>query len=966
MATGNLAIMNFTGGEVSPLIYGRNDLELQKRALEWQRNMYSLAEGGSRFRNGWFNVHNTKNHGLARLIPFEFNNQDTYLLAMHDKFMRLIRNDGPIVEATKTISAATKANPCQLTITAHGYSVGDEIFVDDVVGMVELNDQFFKVKTVVDVNNITLQDTLGDDVSSANFTTYVSGGTAKRIFQVAMPFAYDDLELVHYTQNSDTILTARHRYPPFFITRLDHDDWYVTTGQLSNPLTVTGITQANPGVITTSDEHGLAIDDSVWVSNVGGMTNFNKGHFKVNSVPSTTTLTLKTTGGTAVNTTGFPAYTSGGRILKITHRKSDFVGQSIISGITVANPGVFTTAAAHGLKINDEVYFADVNGMVELNNNRYFIKTVPSTTTFTVSTTKGGTALSTSAGFTAWFSGGTVTPMSKVPRTVATIQEARLVYGGLESSPDFFIASRSPDPSTGVQRYQDFELGADDTNAVKGNLAAIFRTNESILWIATVGDELIIGTTSSIRRLIGKEGNGFLTPSNAKAPAINNIGSAPVQPISNGRTLYYIENNTKSTRNFIFDFAVDGYNTFDVNLVTDNLVQPGIKQIVEQLGRPDTIWALRTDGLLAGMTFKESENIFSWHRHEVSGQSRDPEDNRLQPWGKILSLAVLSRPNNYSRLWALIEREITIDGQTRTTRSIEYLTDKAQYQVLHGFFRGEGLEAQAAAVERWQNSRIEAVKDDVYVDSCVKYDGRLIGGSLTLTPGAVEGDAVNFTASGSFFTADMIGKKLIKTYSKWGLGGGVAVIDSITSPTVAVCKIQSKFSSTNVIPAKQWILTTDKITGLRLFRGQSVRVQEDGADGGIRQVDLDGVLQLENQSGVINIGLPYTGLWVSTNMEVAGMHGSSQAKVRRVIRTQLRLHATAGLKVGSTPWNVQSVVLRLNEDLTDQLNPLFDGIVDAEISDAHNRQSKQVCIVKDDPTPFTLLSADSEVEVINA
>lgn len=966
MSTGNLAVMNWTGGEVSPLIYGRNDLDLQKRALEWQRNFYSLAEGGSRFRNAWMNVHNTKAHGLARLIPFEFNNQDTYLLVMHDKFMRIIRNDGPIVEAAKNISAATKANPCQLTITGHGYSVGDEIFVDDIVGMVELNDQFFKVKTVVDANNITLQDTLGDDVSSLNFTDYASGGTAKKIFQVAMPYAYADLEDMHYVQNADTILTARHRYPPFCITRLDHDDWYVTTGQLSSPLSVTGVTKANPGVFTTSDEHGLAIDDTVWVAGVGGMTNFNNGHFKVASVPTTTTLTLKTTAGTAVNTTGFPAYTSGGKILRVTYRKNDYFGQRILSAVTVANPGVFTTTADHGLKINDEIYIADVSGMTELNNNRYFVKTVPSTTTFTVSTTLGGAELSTSSGFTAHFSGGTVNPLKKVPRTVTTIQEARLGYAGLESEPDFVIFSRSPDPSTGVQRYQDFELGADDTNAVKANLAMIFKNLEAILWLSTVGDELVVGTTGSIRRLVGKEGNGFLTPSTTKAPAINNIGSAPRQPISNGRTIYYIENNTRAIRNFIFDFAVEGYNTVDVNLVTENLVQPGIKQVVEQLGRPDVIWALRTDGVLAGMTFKESENIFSWHRHEVAGQSRDPEDNRLQPWGKILSLAVLPRSNNYSRLWALIEREITIDGQTRTTRSIEYLTDRATYQVLHNFFDGEGLAAQAIAIEKWQNSRIESVKDDVYVDSCVKYDGRLVGGSLTLTPSATTGDAVNFTASGAFFNSSMVGRKLIKTYSKWGLGGGIAEIVSVTSPTVAVCKIQSAFDNTDVIPAKQWIITTNRITGLRLFRGQSVRVQEDGADGGMQEVDLDGILELQNQSGVINVGLPYSGVWVSTNMEVAGRIGSSQAKVRRVIRTQLRLHATAGLKVGSTLWNVKPVVLRLNEDLTDQLNPLFDGIVDAEISDAHNRQSKQVCIVKDDPTPFTLLSADSEVEVIYA
>lgn len=964
MTTGNLAVMNFTGGELSPLIYGRNDLDLQKRGLEWQRNMYSLEQGGSRYRNGWFNVHNTKDHGLARLIPFEFNNEDTYALVMHDQFMRVIRDDGPVVETAKNISAATKANPCQLTITGHGYSAGDEIFIDGVVGMEELNDQFFKVRSVVDANNITLEDTLGDDIDSTDFTTYSSGGTAARIFEIATPFEYDHLEELHYTQNSDTILTARHRYPPFFITRLDHDDWHITTGQLSSPVNITGITKALSGVFTTRDEHGFQVGDQVWVGSIVGMTQYNNGHFVVETTPTNTTLTLKDTAGNSVDSTGFTTYSSGGVIFKIAHRTNDPFGQRVISGITKANPGVFTTTTDHELKINDEVFFADINGMTELNNTRYFVKTVPSTTTFTVAEEEGGTELNTSS-LTAWLSGGTVTPLKKVPKTLTTIQEARLGYANTPSEPDLFIFSRSPDASTGEQRYQDFELNTDDTYAVKGNLAAIFGSLEAITWLATVGDELIVGTTGSIRRLIGKDGNGFLTPSNAKAPAINNIGSAPHQPISNGRTLYYIENNIRTLRNFIFDFAVDGYNTIDVNLVTDHLVQPGIKQIDEQLGRPDTIWALRADGVLAGMTFKESENIYAWHRHEVSGSSRD-DDDRLQPWAKILSIAVLKRSNNYTRLWAIIEREITIDGATKTTRSIEYMTDKVHYEVLHNFFRGEGEDARQAAVTKWLNSRMEAVKDDIYVDSCVRYDGRLIGGSLTLTPAATTGATVNFTASGAFFDSSMIGRRLVKTYSRWGDGGGVAVIKSITTSTVAVCEILDDFDTTDAIPAGQWIITTDTVKGLRIFRGQSVRVQVDGADGGTYTVGLDGTLSLSKQAGVINIGLPYAGLWVSTNMEVVPIKGSSQAKIRRIIRTQARLFASGGLKVGSTPWNVKPVVLRQNEDLTDQLNPLMDGIVDCEISDEHARQSKQVCVVKDDPTPLVLLSVDSEVEVINA
>lgn len=962
MTTGNLALVTFVGGEVSPMTWGRSDLPVVQKGLEWQRNLYSVPQGGSRYRNGWLNTHNTKGHGLGRLLKFEFNNEDTYLLCAYDKLMRVIRDEGPVTLAPVDITGISQDNPCEVTAPGHGLTTGDEVFISDVVGMVDVNKQFYIV-TVLDTDTFTLQDTLGIDIDSTTFLGYVSGGTVAKIFEVPLPFALADLEDLHYTQNADTLLTARHGYPPFYLTRLDHDKWYVTTGQLSSPVSITAISKANPGVFTTEDEHGLAVNDNIYLTEIGGMTSFNDGHWIVNTVPSTTTFTVKNTNAAPVDTTSFPTFTSGGYVMRLTHRKDDPFGQKILKGITLAGPAVFTTTADHGLKINTEVYLHGISGTTELNDTKYFINTVPSTTTFTLKDS-AGTVLNTSAGFTAWRTGGTVTPIARCPATLAIIQEARLGYANTPSEPDLFIFSRSPDSSTGEQRFYDFELNADDTYAVKGNLAAIFGTLEAIRWMGTTSDELVVGTTGSVRRLVGKEGNGFLTPASARAPAVNNVGSSKRQPISNGRSLYYVEDNTRSVRSFIFDFVSDGYATIDQNLVTDNLTEPGLIQVAEMRGRPDIIWALRRDGVLAGMTFKESENIFAWHRHEVSGKSRD-ESNRLQPWGKIISIAVLPRQDNYPRLWAIIERETTIGEETYTTRYIEYLSDKVNYQVSHNFFTGTGHDQMVADLKRWLNSRNEAVKDDLYLDSAVKYDGRLVGENRTLTPSATTGDEVHFTASSGFFDTSMIGRQLQKTYSTWGAGGGIAEIVSITSSTVAVCKVLDAFDTTEEIPAGQWIITTDEIRGLGIFNGQTVRIQEDGADGGTKTIS-NGLLKLSRQAGIIHVGLSYSGLWITTNMDVAGIRGSAQAKVRRVLESTVRYYATAGFKIGTTPWNAEDVVFRENDDLTGVPSPLRDGVEKCVLSDIHDFETKQICIVKDDPTPLTILSVDSEVEVINA
>jgi hypothetical protein len=75
------------------------------------------------------------------------------------------------IATTKSVSAATKASPCVLTVTGHGLATGQIIQVTSVGGMVDLNDKLFTV-TVIDPNTISL-----DGVNATAYTTYTSGGS---------------------------------------------------------------------------------------------------------------------------------------------------------------------------------------------------------------------------------------------------------------------------------------------------------------------------------------------------------------------------------------------------------------------------------------------------------------------------------------------------------------------------------------------------------------------------------------------------------------------------------------------------------------------------------------------------------------------------------------------------------------------------------------------------------------------
>jgi hypothetical protein len=69
-----------------------------------------------------------------------------------------------------SITAATNANPCQITSTAHGLVTGSVVQITNVGGMTELNDHSFVI-TRVDANNFTL-----NGINSTNYGVYTSGG----------------------------------------------------------------------------------------------------------------------------------------------------------------------------------------------------------------------------------------------------------------------------------------------------------------------------------------------------------------------------------------------------------------------------------------------------------------------------------------------------------------------------------------------------------------------------------------------------------------------------------------------------------------------------------------------------------------------------------------------------------------------------------------------------------------------
>lgn len=109
------------------------------------------------------------------------------------------------------------------------------------------------------------------------------------------------------------------------------DAFFVDSGAtFDSPLTVSGATQANP-VVLTSTAHGLSNGQTVLVSAIGGMTDLNGNIYTVAGV-TTNTFQLNNSDGTMVDGTAFGAYVSGGQARK---RVTTISGLTWLEGQTV-------------------------------------------------------------------------------------------------------------------------------------------------------------------------------------------------------------------------------------------------------------------------------------------------------------------------------------------------------------------------------------------------------------------------------------------------------------------------------------------------------------------------------------------------------------------------------------------------------------------------------------------------------
>lgn len=204
------------------------------------------------------------------------------------------------------------------------------------VGLNDLLDKYFAgsaytaawFMALKGTGSVVAGDTMGSHAGWTEVTAYSQSTRPALVFNAASAGSKDNVgNLCTYSINA-----AVDVYGAFIATNSTKGG---TTGILYGGGffaggSITGVTKANPGVVSVT-AHGLNAGEKVLITGVSGMTQLNGNVYQVGS-PSSNAFNLLDQSGANIDTTGFGTWTSGGLVERQRHADS---GDSISGSLVV-------------------------------------------------------------------------------------------------------------------------------------------------------------------------------------------------------------------------------------------------------------------------------------------------------------------------------------------------------------------------------------------------------------------------------------------------------------------------------------------------------------------------------------------------------------------------------------------------------------------------------------------------------
>ena len=889
---------NFTAGELSPRLDARIDLTKYQNGAKTLENMFIFPHGGTQRRGGTKFITQTKTAAdKVRLVPFEFSTTQAYILEFGDEYIRFYRDNGAILEASKTITGITQANPAVVTSNSHGYNNGDWVYISAVVGMTEVNGSYYIVagKTT---NTFQLTDLDGNNINSSAFTAYGSAGTAERVYTVTTPWDKDDLFELSFTQSADILYVVHPNYSPRQVSRTGHTSWTVTEYEfIDGPYlaeNTTDTTLALSGTsgsvtVTASAVTGINGDAGFRAADVGRLIRYTHSgtttYLKVTAFTDTTHVTATVTGDNSGGTSGVTTWRLGYYYTNNQPSTVAFYEQRLVFGGSNDYPQLMVFSAsgdytnhAPGTSADDPMVYTIATDQVNV------IRWLNPGLVLVVGTVGGEFVVSASS-----------QDEALTPTNIRVIRQT--TYGSADisalrvSNVVLFVQRAKRKIREFVYRFESDTYVAPDLTLLAEHITstgivqlAYQQEPDSILW-ACLTDGTLLGMTYQRDQDVVAWHSHTIGGVSDTADTKAQVESIAVIPTT----------------------ATDGAGRDQLWLSVKRLINGNTYRYIEVLQPGLEVEDSQEDAFFvdSGLTLDSPKTITAATRAKpvvITSSSHGFSDGDLVDIRDVKGMTELN-----NKRFVVIEsttNTFEIMAQSKTTVTA---ATKANPCVItsasHGLSTGNEigfLNVGGMTQLNGNGYTVTKISNDTFsigVDS---------SGYGTFTSG---GD-IHLNTDGSAFTTYVSGGK-----------------------------------------AREAVST---ISGLDHLEGQSLSVLGNGAVQASQTVS-SGSITLATRASIVHMGLPYTSTLVTMNLEAAANDGTAQSRTKRIHEVFVRFYRSLGVKVGSENGYLDIIPFRDSSDLMDSPPALFTGEKKVAFPKGYETEGR-VKIVQEQPLPMTLLA----------
>lgn len=288
--------------------------------------------------------------------------------------------------------------------------------------------------------------------------------------------------------------------------------------------------------------------------------------------------------------------------------------------------------------------------------------------------------------------------------------EQRRCFGGSNTKPQNFWATRSA-----TENNLSYSIPTRDDDAIAFRIAA--REVNRVRHIVSL-DQLIL-LTSGGEWKVAPQNSDILTPDSAAPKQTSSEGASNVQPAITSSAIIYVQESGSRLREMKYQWESNGYQVKDISIMAPHLFDDYTIVDLAYAKTPNkTVWCVRSDGTLLGLTYLPEHDVLGWHEHDTDG---------------LFESVACVKEGSEHVLYAVVKR--TING--RTVRYVERLHTRKFSDPEDAFFVDSGLTYDSTATDTitglWH---LEGEEVAVLADGAVHPNVTVTAGAITL-----EGDA---------------------------------------------------------------------------------------------------------------------------------------------------------------------------------------------------------------------------------